>query len=56
MEPCKSLKLPEPWINITLDLEAIIQAFQDLRFIGELRQRWNEIKKLQLSPTVAFTG
>mgnify|MGYP001575522272 CR=1 FL=1 len=25
----------------------IIQAFQNLVFIGELRQRWEEIKKLQ---------
>jgi len=23
------------------------QAFQDLGYIGELRQRWDEIKKLQ---------
>ena len=38
---------PEPWTNITLDFEAIIKAFQDIRYIGELRQRWNEIKKLQ---------
>lgn len=39
--------LPEPWANITLDFEAIIQAFQDVRYIGELRQRWNEIKRLR---------
>ena len=46
--------LPEPWANITLDFEAIIQAFQDIRYIGELRQRWNEIKKLQKSPALAI--
>lgn len=39
--------LPEPRLNITIDFGSIIQAFQDLRYIGELRQRWNEIKKLQ---------
>jgi hypothetical protein len=38
--------LPEPWANITIDFEAIIHAFQDVRYTGELRQRWNEIKKL----------
>ena len=27
-------------------IDRIIQAFQDLRYIGELRQRWFEIKKL----------
>jgi hypothetical protein len=39
--------LPEPWANITFDFEAIIRVFQDVRYIGELRQRWNEIKKLK---------
>ena len=24
----------------------LLQAFQDLRYIGELRQRWEEIKRL----------
>ena len=42
------LWLRESCTNITLDFEAIIQAFQDIRYIGELRQRWNEIKKLQI--------
>ena len=46
-EDCYGL-LPEPWTNITIDFEAIIRAFQDVRYIGELRQRWNEIKKLQV--------
>ena len=39
--------LPKPRLSITIDFNAIIQIFQDLRYIGELRQRWNEIKKLQ---------
>lgn len=45
--------LPEPWANITLDFEAIIHAFQDVRYIGELRQRWNEIKKLMNTPALS---
>jgi len=47
--------LPEPWANITIDFESIIQTFQDAKYIGELRQRWNEIKKLQITPTLAIT-
>lgn len=39
--------LPQPWITLTLDFASIIQAFQDLRYIGELRQRWMEIKRVQ---------
>ena len=39
--------LPEPRLNILIDFEAILEAFQDNRYVGELRQRWNEIKKLQ---------
>ncbi|OGH14230.1 MAG: hypothetical protein A2687_05905 [Candidatus Levybacteria bacterium RIFCSPHIGHO2_01_FULL_38_26] len=46
--------LPEPRINITIDFSSIINAFQDLRYIGELRQRWNEIKKLQMNTPLAF--
>lgn len=46
--------LPQPWTNITIDFEAIICAFQDVRYIGELRQRWNEIKKLQVTPALAI--
>ena len=45
--------LPLPRITIMADevkLGTIIQAFQDLRYIGELRQRWDEIKKLQNPP------
>lgn len=39
--------LPGPWINITASFEKIIQAFQNVAFVGELRERWSEIKKLQ---------
>jgi len=39
--------LPQPQISITIDFEGIIRTFQDIRYIGELRQRWEEIKKLQ---------
>lgn len=49
----KVIALPQPRINIIADelkLETIIQAFQNLSYIGELRQRWEEIKKLQTKP------
>ena len=39
--------LREPKLLIPIDYARIVQAFQDLRYIGELRQRWQEIKKLQ---------
>jgi len=45
--------LPEPWINITLDFTSIINVFQNLNYIGELRQRWEEIEKLQLNSAIA---
>lgn len=41
--------LPVPRLNILVDFEAIFKAFQDIRFIGVLRQRWEEIKKLQFN-------
>ena len=53
--------LPSPRINIQAKIKAgeqykntedsydrIIQAFQDVRYIGELRQRWKEIKKFRI--------
>jgi len=45
--------LPEPWANITIGSEAIIKVFQDSRYIGELRQRWREIKKIKIVATSA---
>jgi len=44
-----SIWLPSPELTITAELVSAIEAFQDLRYIGELRQRWHEIKKLQIN-------
>ena len=41
------LHLPQPWTNITIDFESITAALQDVRYIGELRARWREIKKIR---------
>ena len=41
--------LPLPRHNIVVsqtNFDRIIQAFQDLRYIGEMRQRWGEIMNL----------
>ena len=44
--------LPQPWITIPENtFVAILQTFQNLSYIGEMRQRWEEIKKLQNSPS-----
>lgn len=32
-----------------IDFEGIIKAFQDIRYIGVLRERWNQIKKLTIN-------
>jgi hypothetical protein len=48
--------LPLPRITIMADevkFDRIMQGFQNLSYIGELRQRWEEIKKLQLNPAIA---
>jgi hypothetical protein len=42
--------LPRPEIIITAK---VIESLQNLSYIGELRQRWEEIKRLQISPTIA---
>lgn len=44
--------LPISEIIIQLDFEDVIRGFQDLRHMGEMRQRWLEIKRL--SPTLAI--
>ena len=44
--------LPELWINISANFEAIIQVFQNVLYMGELRQRWMEIKRLQIKPAL----
>jgi len=43
--------LPSPELIITAK---VIESLQNLSYIGELRQRWEEIKKLQLNPAVKF--
>ena len=43
------MQLREPRIIITAK---VIESFQNLSYIGEMRQRWEEIKKLQLNPVV----
>lgn len=54
---CSKYKLlPEPWTNITIDFESITQSFQDIHYVGELRQRWYEIKKLQQYPMINLTN
>lgn len=42
----RTLWLPSPRISITVDFANILAAFQNLSYIGELRQRWEEIKRL----------
>ncbi len=39
--------LPEPQIIILPHFDKILKAIQDTRYVGELRQRWLEIKKLR---------
>ena len=39
--------LPQPWITILENtFSSILQTFQNLSYIGEMRQRWEEIKRL----------
>jgi len=38
--------LPAPYDSIQPSFEAIIKVFENVSYIGELRQRWVEIKKL----------
>jgi hypothetical protein len=57
-------QLPQPRITIQAeiaknhsyqtDYTPLIHAFQDLRYMGEMKQRWEEIKKLQMRHPVAF--
>jgi hypothetical protein len=41
-----SVWLPVPYDSILPGFEAIFRAFENVGYIGELRQRWFEIKKL----------
>jgi hypothetical protein len=38
--------LPAPELSIQQGFEAILKTFENVSYIGELRQRWVEIKKL----------
>jgi len=40
------LQLRAPRLSIQQSFEAIIKAFENVSYVGELRQRWLEIKKL----------
>lgn len=49
--------LPKPWITIIANeayFANILRTFQNLSYIGEMRQRWEEIKKLQSKPNLAL--
>lgn len=52
---CVNYWLPESWTNITIDFDAITDVFQDIRYIGELRLRWDKIKKLRMPPIYGLT-
>ena len=40
--------LPEPRPTIPENYASIVQTFQNLSYVAEMRQRWEEIKKLQI--------
>jgi len=46
--------LPSPKITIQNSFIEIYHAFQNLVIMGELRQRWEQIKKLQSAPSLAL--
>lgn len=39
--------VPNPEITIQVDFDNILGVFQDLAIVEQLKQRWEEIKKLQ---------
>lgn len=43
-----------PKINIKIDIDSIIQTFQNLSYIGEMKERWEEIKRLQNKPAFEY--
>jgi hypothetical protein len=45
----EAMQLPSPELIITAK---VIESFQNLSYIEELRQRWEEIKKLQLNTVI----
>jgi len=42
--------LPIPKINIT----KVLDILQDLKYIGMVKERWEEIKRLQVKPALAY--
>ena len=46
MVKLRQIQLPAPKDSILPGFEAIFAAFENVGYIGELRQRWYEIKKL----------
>jgi len=42
----RQIQLPEPRLSIQQSFDAILKTFENVSYIGELRQRWVEIKKL----------
>jgi len=50
-----SNQLPQPRITIPENsYVSILQTFQNLSYIGGMKQRWEEIKKLQPSLTATI--
>ena len=49
MLPLRPIWLPSPCVIIKqINIEKILEAVQNVAYIGVLRQRWEEIKKLQM--------
>ena len=44
--------LPQPRLFIPENYAQIVQTFQNLSYIGELRQRWEEIKRSSSVPAI----
>ena len=50
-------QLPNPCHIIkALNINKILKSFQNVAYIGVLRQRWEEIKKLSKKPDLALPG
>lgn len=46
-DPCHIIK--------ALNINKILKSFQNVAYIGVLRQRWEEIKKLNRKPNLALS-
>ncbi|MBU4209981.1 recombinase family protein [Patescibacteria group bacterium] len=54
--PKKSNVLPNPCTNIKdINIKEILESFQNVAYIGVLRQRWEEIKKITKQPSLALS-